>query len=115
MTDWRERRVKACEGQCCATIWLGAGAVNVLSGDERSSELNILREMLVPRVEQENPEVGIEFDCSNWNAKDGRCLAYDSRPVMCAAYPYGDSCNFCGLKGRACGKPLFVAAGGDPE
>lgn len=78
----------------------------------------MLADMLIPLTHDEareraatfgiNPEFVDEainggydklYTCKNWNEETRECGVYESRPDMCATYPYGSPCYHCSESG----------------
>lgn len=99
-----------CSGACCAVFYIPHTIRDfkrrVAKGGIEDGEY--IADMLIPlTVEQareraarfgSNPRIlkkkeGHHFTCRHWDEETRLCGAYDSRPRMCAEYPYGDVCE----------------------
>jgi Fe-S-cluster containining protein len=38
------------------------------------------------------------YGCRHWDGSSRKCTAYEQRPVMCRAYPYLGTCEYCGYQ-----------------
>jgi hypothetical protein len=102
--------VRECDGRCCAVF-----AVNALphaeftpprlsSVQDGAAILAMLRPVGPDEAAQIASDEGLSpvpegspmYACRWWDRDTRRCVNYDRRPVMCAAYPYDYPCVHCG-------------------
>ncbi len=55
------------------------------------------------------------YTCKHWNEETRLCSAYDSRPTMCAKYPYEGICEHCGWSNSTDETPIDTLLGGDAD
>lgn len=62
---------------------------------ERSERFGVAPDF-VERAKEEGMAL---YKCKNWDEDTKLCTKYESRPDMCAAYPYERPCEHCGASG----------------
>jgi len=103
--------MNGCGGHCCAAFWMPFPSRNVVRASN-GHDAEQIAGMLIPlsnrqaRVKLKERGVDINkprnfpgsrghyYTCKNWNPENGLCMAYDSRPHMCSAFPYGNLCPY---------------------
>jgi Fe-S-cluster containining protein len=107
--------VPECDGRCCAVFPLSIDIVQFVTHPEKFKDHDFVLDMLVslsPETARKRwrdlgfgefrggPNHGDQlFTCRHWDEVTHRCTAYEDRPDLCRAYPYGRECEWCGSKG----------------
>lgn len=120
--------VNACDGRCCAVFPFHRTPTDMreswsdfsddISVDGRNGlDCLMIADMLIPLATDEAKDrceqFGIDpkyvdlyeaegmqgYTCKNWNEETRECGVYESRPDMCATYPYARECFHCGSDG----------------
>jgi len=81
-----------CTGECCEVFFLPLSSQKELDELTNKVEQHELLQKLFRHDEGNN------FTCTAWDPKTKKCTVYDSRPNLCARYPYGRECAYCGAK-----------------
>lgn len=111
--------VSSCDGRCCAVFpfprtpreiaekieenghyngpdgWLIADMLIPLSSDEAKERCRRFRidPSFVNLCEEQDLKL---YTCRHWDENTHECGIYETRPGMCAHYPYGKACWHCG-------------------
>jgi Fe-S-cluster containining protein len=104
-----------CNGTCCA-VFTYSSTHDEMKDPEHLKLIHdgeMLADMLIPLtveqareraekfgspladIENDSPSVGSLYMCRHWNEETRLCGVYDSRPLMCAEFPYSDPCPTC--------------------
>lgn len=117
--------VNGCSGMCCAAFYFPYTPEELRRKEADPNRPNTvdgpqIAEMLIPLTNREATErlrafgsdnvyedeatEGKIYTCKNFDEENRLCTIYESRPEMCAGYPYGRPCQFaegpqgCGIK-----------------
>lgn len=98
-----------CNGKCCEDFFLAYSPSELKESYEywREQKYETGRTFLddiwliypmvrLARTEQEDGKTLHYYRCTHLTV-EGKCGIYENRPAMCAEYPYGRECRFCGV------------------
>lgn len=97
-----------CTGLCCESFDLPLSpdqlAAEAAKRRERGTryvgdpEIEQIAAMVVPIGQKANRTGALVwvYSCRHFDAKTRDCLNYEARPLMCRAFPYGQTCTFQG-------------------
>lgn len=106
----------SCPGSCCERFHLSSGPDHlreiIAAQEQRQAEgrpvaEDILRDnrYILDMVIPLDDGSGL-YTCRHWDPETRLCTAYEQRPWMCRAYPYGRHCEYgCTYNGRNVGVP----------
>lgn len=88
-----------CTGHCCREIKIPVSPEQLVSGAIDGREIDegeLLAEILIPvRRLPDDPDPRWLYKCSKLTTS-GDCSIHESKPKMCADYPYGAPCGVDG-------------------